>query len=205
MVIIRIPFFLIIGHRKVEMKAKLRRILYHDIPPRSAAIFNVLKMLIAMVIDGDYVMVRDVIYCSRFFQNWHSPELITVLPTISKILEKAVYVQLYAYLKNNEIITSKQFVFRPKVSTGTALAHFTDNILFVGAVFLDLSKALDTVDHHLLLRKLMNIGLASSTTQWFRSYLTNRSQITSVGDALSSASEMPVGVPKAVYWDLYCF
>ena len=60
------------------MKAKLRRILYPDIPPRSAAIFNVLKMLIAMVIDGDYVMVRDVIYCSRFFQNWHSPELIYV-------------------------------------------------------------------------------------------------------------------------------
>ena len=52
------------------------------------------------------------------------------------------------------------------------------------------------MDHHLLLRKLMNIGLTSSTTQWFRSYLTNRSQITSVGDALSSASEMPVRVPQ---------
>ena len=77
MVITLIPSFLITGHRKVEMKAKLRRILYPDIPPRSAAIFNVLKMLIAMVIDGDYVMVRDVIYCSRFFQNWHSPELVT--------------------------------------------------------------------------------------------------------------------------------
>ena len=83
------------------------------------------------------------------------------------------------------------------------MAHFTDNILqnmdagsFVGAVFLDLSKAFDTVGHHLLLRKLMNIGLTSSTTQWFRSYLTNRSQITSVGDALSSATKMPVGVPQ---------
>ena len=60
----------------------------------------------------------------------------------SKILEKAVHIQLYAYLKNNEIITSKQFGFRPKLSTRTALAHFTDNILlnmdagsFVDAVF----------------------------------------------------------------------
>ena len=42
----------------------------------------------------------------------------------------------------------------------------------------------------------MNIGLTSSTTQWFRSYLTNRSQITSVGDALSSATKMPVGIPQ---------
>ena len=52
------------------------------------------------------------------------------------------------------------------------------------------------MDHHLLLRKLTNIGLTSSTTQWFRSYLTNRSQITSVGDAHSAAAEMPVGLPQ---------
>ena len=94
---------------------------------------------------------------------------ITVLPTISKILEKAVHTQLYAYLKNNGILTSKQFGFRPKLSTGTALSHFTDNILqnmdagsFTGAVILDLCKAFDTVDHPLLLQKLTNIGLTTS-------------------------------------------
>ena len=93
-------------------------------------------------------------------------------------------------------------MFRPKLSTGTALAHFTDNILknmdagsFTGAVFLDLSKAFDTVDHPLLLQKLTNIALTTSCTQWFRSYLANRSQITSVGDAHSASTEMPIGVP----------
>ena len=93
--------------------------------------------------------------------------------------------------------------FRSKLSTGTALAHFTDNVLqnmdagsSTGAVFLDLSKAFDTVDHPLLLQKLTNIGLATSSTQWFRSYLTNRSQITSVGDAHSASTEMPIGVPQ---------
>ena len=67
---------------------------------------------------------------------------ITVLPTVNKILEKAVRIQLYAFLTDNGIITCKQFGFRPKLSTGTALAHFTDNILqnmdagrFTGAVF----------------------------------------------------------------------
>ena len=65
-----------------------------------------------------------------------------------------------------------------------------------GAVFLDLSKAFDRVDHHLLLKKLTNIGLTFATTHWFRSYLTNRSQITSVGNAHSAPTEMPVGVPQ---------
>ena len=127
---------------------------------------------------------------------------ITVLPTISKILEKAVHTQIYGRLRNNEIITSKQFGFRPKLSTGTALAHFTNNTLqnmdtdsCKGAVFLDLSKAFDTVDHHLLLQKQTNIGLTFATTQWLRLYLTNGSQITSVGNAHSAPTEIPVGVP----------
>ena len=60
----------------------------------------------------------------------------------------------------------------------------------------DRSKAFDTVDHPLLLQKLTNIGLTTSTTQWFRSYLTNRSQITSVGDAHSASTEMPIGVTQ---------
>ena len=79
---------------------------------------------------------------------------ITVLPTISKILERAVHKQLYEFLWANELLTPNQFGFRPKLSTVTALAHFTDNILqsidkggFTGAVFLDLWKAFDTVGH----------------------------------------------------------
>ena len=74
---------------------------------------------------------------------------ITVIPTFSKILERAVHQQqLYEFLSANELLTPNRFGFLPKLSTVTALAHFTDNILlslekggFTGAVFLDLSKA----------------------------------------------------------------
>ena len=54
---------------------------------------------------------------------------ITVLPTLSKILERFVHTQIYNYLTENKILTSNQFGFRPKLSTSTALAFFTDHIL----------------------------------------------------------------------------
>ena len=130
---------------------------------------------------------------------------ITVLLTLSKILEKAVHNQLYFFLSDNKIITSKQFGFRPQLSTNTALTHFTDNVLLnmdsgrlTGAVFLDLSKAFDTVDHNLLLHKLKAVGLSEVTVNWFQSYLANRKQRTSVGDldTLSVAPPITVGVPQ---------
>ena len=83
---------------------------------------------------------------------------ITVLPIVSKILEKVVHGQIYTYLNENNLLTSKQFGFREKLSTTFALMHFTDTILknmddnkITGVVFVDLSKAFDTVDHILLL------------------------------------------------------
>ena len=109
----------------------------------------------------------------------------------------------YYFLNDNKIITSKQFGFRPKLSTNTALTHFTDNVLLnmdsgrlTGAIFLDLSKAFGTVDNDLLLHKLKSVGLSNDTVNWFESYLTNRKQRTSVGDTLSVTVPITVGVPK---------
>ena len=128
---------------------------------------------------------------------------ITILPTISKLLEKIVHVQLYSYLNEHKLITPSQFGFRPKLSTGVALAHFTDNILsnmdsgrFTGAAFLDLSKAFDTVNHESLISKLECLGLDQDSIDWFKSYLSERSQTTSVGDIVSAFAPMSIGVPQ---------
>jgi len=71
-----------------------------------------------------------------------------------------------------------------------------DSGRLTGAFFLDLSKAFDTVDHNLLRHKLKSVGLSDDALNWFQSYLTNRKQRTSVGDALSVAAPITVGVPQ---------
>lgn len=122
---------------------------------------------------------------------------------MSKILERAVHRQVYSYLNDNKLITPKQFGFRPKLSTEVALVNVTDKILsnmdngsLTGAVFIDLSKAFDTVDHELLVHKLRSLGLDDICIQWFISYLGSRNQVTSVASTLSSSAAVTVGVPQ---------
>ena len=90
---------------------------------------------------------------------------ITILPTLSKILEKAVHLQLYAYFQENNLLSSEQFGFRPHLSTDVALTQLSENILdnldncsVTGAVFLDLKKAFDTVDHNLMTKQSHSYG-----------------------------------------------
>ena len=129
-----------------------------------------------------------------------------MLPTMSKILEKAVHNQLYFFLmiNDNKIITSKQFGFRPKLSTNTAVTHFTDNVLLnmdsdrlTGAVFLNLSKAFDRVDHNLLFHKLKSVGLSEDTVNWFQSYLVNRKRLSEIHYLL--LHQLLLGSHKEVY------
>ena len=128
---------------------------------------------------------------------------ITLLPTLSKILKRFVHTQIYNYLTENKILTSNQFGFIPKLSTSTALAFFTDNILenadnglITGSVFLDFSKAFDTVDHTILLCKLKSVGLDDNSLSWFESYLSSSQQVTSIDNTLSSSPPVSVGVPQ---------
>ena len=96
-----------------------------------------------------------------------------------------------------------QFGFRPKSSTATASAQFTDQLLLgmdngtiTGVVFLDLTKAFDTVNHSILSRKLSNFGLDETVQNWFDSFLFNRSQVTCCANAQSVPDTVSVGVAQ---------
>jgi hypothetical protein len=108
---------------------------------------------------------------------------ITILPFLSKIVEKLICLQLTNYLNYADVLPIKQSGFQPNHSTATAMLDVVDDILTgqdagMGSilVFLDFSRAFDTINHDLLLSKLSYYGFDSSALKWFSSYLSDRSQ-----------------------------
>ena len=128
---------------------------------------------------------------------------ISILPVLSKIIEKAVHGQVTAFLEDKKLISQSQFGFRPKLSTELAATLLFDNIRqyvdegnLVGATFIDLSKAFDTISHSNLLKKLLQYGICDKELRWFTGYLFHRSMVVSYGNCLSSKREILTGVPQ---------
>ena len=128
---------------------------------------------------------------------------ISLLPSTSKILEKAVHQRLYDYCKNKNILFGDQYGFRPKHSTTDAIAKFTahvakamENKMTTMSVFLDLSKAFDTIDHATLLTKLHFYGIRGIALEWFKNYLTDRTQFVSYRNVKSTYHDVTCGVPQ---------
>ena len=128
---------------------------------------------------------------------------ISILPILSKILEKAVFHQLHSYRSKNSLLSPYQSGFRASHSTQLAITFLIDKIrgrmdkgLLTGAMFIDLKKAFDTVPHDGLLNKLFRYGVQDQPLSWFESYLTNGTQSVSIENHLSSAANISSGVPQ---------
>ena len=137
---------------------------------------------------------------NALFENYRP---ISLLPAISKIYEKVVFKQLYHYFQSNNYFYKSQYGFREEHSTETACLEFIDrtyleldrgNTPF--ALFLDLSKAFDTLDHSILLHKLRHYGISNTPLMWFESYLTDRSQYVDLDGTMSQTLNLTTGVPQ---------
>ena len=128
---------------------------------------------------------------------------ISLLPLFSKLFEKVIAKRLRSYFEANNILTYHQFGFRKSHSTELAVTNLYDALLknldqkdITCAIFLDLAKAFDSVDHRILLRKLEKYGVRGIPLEFFKSYLSNRWQYVKLNGKCSDLERIDIGIPQ---------
>ena len=137
---------------------------------------------------------------------------ISVLPSPSKIIERAVYNQIVYHLESHGLLDKRQHGFRKDHSTCSAIfdlcQYFYDNLdkrQCISCVFIDYSKAFDTIDHEILCKKLELYGLSMGVIAWCKDYLTNRQQCVKVDEYVSDHKCISYGVPQGSILGLLFF
>ena len=134
---------------------------------------------------------------------------ISLLPTISKLLEKIMYSRIYEFLDGNNVFFTSQYGFRKKHSCEHAITELIGEICkglengkHTISLFIDLSKAFDTISHNILFNKLERYGIRGKALDWFKCYLTNRKMrakcnVSSSSDTLLSPQhQLDIGTPQ---------
>ena len=129
---------------------------------------------------------------------------IFVLPTVARVFERLVYEQLYNYFAENKLLSNEQWGFRSIIcSTALALSDYSytwtltvDRGDVNSAVFLDIKKAFDTIDHKILVNKLSQYGVCDDSLKCFEPYISERVLCCSVNGYTSTLRHMKYGVPQ---------
>lgn len=128
---------------------------------------------------------------------------ISLLPVISKIIEKAIALKMVSFFEASGSFTASQFGFRSGSSTVlgildlvSRIAKSFEDLQYSAVLFCDLSKAFDCVDHQILLKKLSFYKFTENSIALLKSYLSGRAQVVRVGGLSSSERVLDIGVPQ---------
>ena len=157
---------------------------------------------------GEYISAFKIAKIVPVFKKGNPTEVnnyrpISLLPVMSKVLEKIMHRRVTSFLTQQNFFFKLQFGFRKNHSTSLANTLLTEYIVEafenrkkVLGVFLDLSKAFDTIDHNILLHKLKHCGIRGLANDWFQSYLSGRTQMVEQQNACSQVKSIQFGVPQ---------
>ena len=136
----------------------------------------------------------------KVFSNYRP---VSVLPLFSKILEHLMYTRLLSFINKHKLLYSYQFGFRRGHSPDLASICLVDKISkalrngeYVLGLFLDFSKAFNTVNHDISFNKLECLGIRDTPLQWFKSYLSDRERCVIYNETCSSYKIISCGVPQ---------
>lgn len=189
-----------------EISNKLLKFIIRDISKPLEIIFN--KSILEGKIPKEMkIAIVTPIYKAKRKTDPCNYRPVSLLTTFSKILEKIIYKRLYYFLEINDILYNSQYGFKRNLSTCDAITELIGSVLknldnkkFSLVVYLDLSKAFDTVDHNILLEKLYRYGIRGVSHNWFKNYLYEREQIVKINKdnkiTLSDKSMVLTGVPQ---------
>ena len=126
---------------------------------------------------------------------------ISLTSNLSKIFEKLLKVRVINFLDKYDLIAKRQYGFRDMYNTADAINYMTeyiyskqDSLKPVAAIFLDLKKAFDLVDHKILLNKMDEIGIRGMSNEYFKNYLRDRLQVVKIGNEYSNEEKVKCGV-----------
>lgn len=137
---------------------------------------------------------------SRYLNNYRP---VSTLPIFGKIFEKIIYLRLYKFFLSKNVIYENQFGFRKHHSTSHAINYSIDKVTteleaknYTIGIFIDLSKAFDTIEHSKLLEKLKYYGIRGRCNDILKSYLSERTQKTKFQGVYSDSCKAEFGVPQ---------
>ena len=139
---------------------------------------------------------------------------ISLLSNFNRIFEKLIFKRIESLIAQHNILSPCQYSFRKTLSTQHVILDIVstiqtnmhmDNHLFSCGVFIDLTKAFDTLDHKILLHKLDHYGFRGVISKWFSSYLQHRTQTTQIDSHISATNYITYGVPQGSVLDPLLF